>query len=81
LDKTPDRPHFVHHVIFSSFKAVNLMFYEQIVLAKKGPLGVVWMAAHAMTKKLAKQQIVNANLPTVVEHIMSPRVWPHARTD
>lgn len=41
------------------------MFYEQMVLAKKGPLGHVWLAAH-WEKKVTKQQVQDtALLPTL----------------
>jgi hypothetical protein len=32
------------------------MFYSQLILAKKGPLGKIWLAAH-WDKKLTKNQI------------------------
>jgi cohesin complex subunit SCC1 len=41
------------------------MFYEQLVLAKKGPLGKVWLAAH-WEKKLTKAQIKETNIPETV---------------
>lgn len=37
------------------------MFYSQFVLAKKGPLSRVWLAAH-WDKKLTKQEIFKINL-------------------
>lgn len=49
------------------------MFYEQLVLAKKGPLGVVWMAAH-MHKKLGRTQIQKTNISAVVTQIVDPHV-------
>jgi len=41
------------------------MFYEQMVLAKKGPLGKVWLAAH-WEKKLTKAQIKETNIVETV---------------
>jgi cohesin complex subunit SCC1 len=41
------------------------MFYEQLVLAKKGPLGKVWLAAH-WEKKLTKAQVKETNIPETV---------------
>jgi cohesin complex subunit SCC1 len=37
------------------------MFYSTQVLARKGPLGVVWLAAH-MDGKLKKNNVFEANL-------------------
>jgi len=37
------------------------MFYSTQVLARKGPLGVVWLAAH-MDSKLKKNNVFEANL-------------------
>ena len=36
----------------------------QLVLAKKGPLGKIWLAAH-MEKKVPKLQIIQTNIPCV----------------
>lgn len=41
------------------------MFYSQIILAKKGPLGKIWIAAH-WDKKLNKAQIFQTNINTSV---------------
>lgn len=41
------------------------MFYEQMVLAKKGPLGNVWLAAH-WEKKLTKLQIIDTDVVDTV---------------
>jgi len=48
------------------------MFYSQLVLAKKGPLSKVWLAAH-WDRKLTKAQIAQANLVESARHIMSPQ--------
>lgn len=37
------------------------MFYEQLVLSKKGALAVVWLAAHC-EKKLQKAQVHNCDV-------------------
>jgi len=37
------------------------MFYSQFVLAKKGPLGKVWLAAH-WGKKLNKTEIFKTDI-------------------
>ncbi|TMW67967.1 hypothetical protein Poli38472_007639 [Pythium oligandrum] len=49
------------------------MFYSQIVLAKKGPLGKIWLAAH-WDKKLNKQQIFTADIQSSVDSIVNPQV-------
>lgn len=41
------------------------MFYSQYLLAKKGPLGKIWLAAH-QEKKLSKQQIYATDIKQVV---------------
>lgn len=45
----------------------------QYVLAKKGPLGKIWLAAH-MEKKVPKLQIMSTNIPDSVESIENPTV-------
>lgn len=37
------------------------MFYSQLVLAKKGPLSKVWLAAH-WDRKLTKNQIIGTDI-------------------
>ncbi|RLN94884.1 hypothetical protein BBJ28_00002445 [Nothophytophthora sp. Chile5] len=49
------------------------MFYSQIILAKKGPLGKIWLAAH-WDKKLNKQQIFTADIHSSVDSIVNPQV-------
>jgi hypothetical protein len=49
------------------------MFYSQIILAKKGPLGSIWIAAH-MDKKLNKNQISSTDIASSVESIIEPTV-------
>jgi hypothetical protein len=48
------------------------MFYSQLLLAKKGPLAKVWMAAH-WDKKLTKQAIVSADIRTSAEQLKKPQ--------
>lgn len=43
----------------------------QLVLAKKGPLGKIWLAAH-MEKKVPKVQIMSTNIPESVDNIENP---------
>lgn len=50
------------------------MFYSQIILAKKGPLGKIWLAAHWGDKKLGKPQIFNTDISQSVELIKNPTV-------
>jgi len=50
------------------------MFYSQIILAKKGPLGKVWLAAHWGDKKLGRHQIFSTDICSSVESIVNPAV-------
>ena len=47
------------------------MFYSTQILARKGPLGVVWMAAH-LERKLNKNQVYEASIPSTVDVLLSP---------
>jgi len=49
------------------------MFFSQFVLAKKGPLGKVWLAAH-WDRKLTKAEIYKTDIFESVETIMNPKV-------
>uniref|UniRef100_A0A7S2S5L9 Rad21/Rec8-like protein N-terminal domain-containing protein n=1 Tax=Rhizochromulina marina TaxID=1034831 RepID=A0A7S2S5L9_9STRA len=49
------------------------MFYSQIILAKKGPLGKIWLAAH-WDKKLTKVQIFQTDIERSVDSIVNPSV-------
>lgn len=51
----------------------NAMFYAHFVLAKRGPLARVWLAAH-WDKKLSKAQIFETDLDMSVEEIIRPKV-------
>ena len=45
----------------------------QLVLAKKGPLGKIWLAAH-MEKKVPKVQIMQTDIPRTVDEIENHKV-------
>ena len=49
------------------------MFYSEHVLAKKGPLGRIWLAAH-WEKKLSKNHTLQTDIPSAVG--MSPPCIP-----
>jgi len=47
------------------------MFYSQVILARKGPLGKIWLAAH-FDKKLTKSQIFTTDIEESVNSILNP---------
>eukprot|EP01040_Poterioochromonas_malhamensis_P000004 gene4-4_t len=47
------------------------MFYSQIILSRKGPLGRIWLAAH-FEKKLSKSQIFTTDISDAVETLLDP---------
>ncbi|XP_010534271.1 PREDICTED: sister chromatid cohesion 1 protein 3 isoform X2 [Tarenaya hassleriana] len=49
------------------------MFYSQTFLARKGPLGTVWCAAH-LQHRLKKSHYTSTSIPKTVELIMFPEV-------
>eukprot|EP00271_Cylindrocystis_brebissonii_P004848 TRINITY_DN16765_c0_g1_i1.p1 TRINITY_DN16765_c0_g1~~TRINITY_DN16765_c0_g1_i1.p1 ORF type:complete len:1175 (+),score=305.69 TRINITY_DN16765_c0_g1_i1:188-3712(+) len=49
------------------------MFYSQFILAKKGPLGTIWIAAH-LERKLRKNQVTETNIPVSVDSILFSEV-------
>lgn len=55
------------------------MFYAHIVLAKKGPLARIWLAAH-WDKKLTKAHVFETNIEQSVDGIMQPKVKLALRT-
>lgn len=55
------------------------MFYAHFVLAKKGPLARIWLAAH-WDKKLTKAQVYETNIEESVQGIMQPKVKMALRT-
>eukprot|EP00578_Thalassiosira_sp_NH16_P031121 CAMPEP_0181077668 /NCGR_PEP_ID=MMETSP1071-20121207/1072_1 /TAXON_ID=35127 /ORGANISM="Thalassiosira sp., Strain NH16" /LENGTH=782 /DNA_ID=CAMNT_0023158925 /DNA_START=332 /DNA_END=2681 /DNA_ORIENTATION=+ len=50
------------------------MFYSQIILAKKGPLGKIWLAAHWGDKKITRPQIFSTDISQSVDSIVNPAV-------
>lgn len=50
------------------------MFYSQIILAKKGPLAKVWLAAHWGDKKIRRPEIFDTDLTSSVDSIVNPQV-------
>ena len=50
------------------------MFYSQIILAKKGPLAKVWMAAHWGDRKLGRPQIFATDITETIDNIQHPQV-------
>ena len=55
------------------------MFYGAFVLAKKGPLAKVWLAAH-WDKKLTKAHIFETDVEQTVNDIISPKIKMALRT-
>ena len=53
------------------------MFYSQYILAKRGPLGTIWISAH-LDRRLRKQQITETDVATAVRAcprvVASPRM-------
>ena len=49
------------------------MFYSQAILARKGPLGKIWLAAH-FDKKLSKNQIFSTDISASVQTVLHPTV-------
>ncbi|CAM8922975.1 unnamed protein product [Rhodiola kirilowii] len=49
------------------------MFYSQFILAKKGPLGTIWIAAH-LERKLRKNQVAETDIGNSVDSIIFPDV-------
>ncbi|KAL3615388.1 hypothetical protein CASFOL_041049 [Castilleja foliolosa] len=49
------------------------MFYSHTFLARKGPLGTVWCAAH-LQHRLKKSHYIATNVPSTVQRIMFPEV-------
>lgn len=47
------------------------MFYSQVILARKGPLGKIWLAAH-FDKKLTKNQIFATDIEESVKSVLNP---------
>lgn len=49
------------------------MFYAQFVLAKKGPLARIWLAAH-LDDKLKKSMVTETDIQEAVQAVIKPRV-------
>jgi len=47
------------------------MFFSTQILARKGPLGLVWIAAH-LERQLKRQQICQTSIPSSVDYIIHP---------
>ncbi|KAF5840210.1 Rec8 like protein-domain-containing protein [Dunaliella salina] len=47
------------------------MFYSTQILARKGPLGIIWIAAH-MDKNLKRSQVAGAHIPGTVDALLDP---------
>eukprot|EP00750_Incisomonas_marina_P020128 INCI3747.1.p1 GENE.INCI3747.1~~INCI3747.1.p1 ORF type:complete len:616 (-),score=134.58 INCI3747.1:83-1930(-) len=47
------------------------MFYSDLILAKKGPLANIWLAAH-LSNKLSKSQVFDTNIEGSVQSIVQP---------
>ncbi|KAH6558163.1 hypothetical protein KP509_1Z076100 [Ceratopteris richardii] len=45
------------------------MFYSQYLLSKKGPLGIIWIAAH-LERKLRRKQITETDIGDTVDTIL-----------
>ena len=54
------------------------MFYAQILLAKKGPLGKIWIAAH-WDKKLNKVTIFQTDIPKSVSKFFVAEFSPSTK--
>ena len=46
------------------------MFYSQFILAKKGPLGTIWIAAH-LERKLRKNQVADTDIGVSVATMLT----------
>ncbi|KAF7488886.1 Double-strand-break repair protein rad21 -like protein [Sarcoptes scabiei] len=49
------------------------MFYIPEILSRKGPLSIVWLAAH-FEKKLTKNQIMEANVAEIIDLVMNSNI-------
>ena len=50
------------------------MFYAHFVLAKKGPMARIWLAAH-WDKKLTKAHVYETNIEKSVEGILQVQIF------
>lgn len=65
-------------VFYENERKTN-MFYAHFVLAKKGPLARIWLAAH-WDKKLTKAHVFETNIEKSVDGILQPKVKMALRT-
>ena len=56
----------------TKFSSLNFFFFSQI-LAKKGPLGSVWIAAHH-DKRLKRSQVFETQISNTIDSIITPEV-------
>ena len=56
------------------------MFYGKFILAKKGPLAKIWIAAH-MHQKLSRDNVLETNVNEAVHEVMVPKVRLSLRTN
>ena len=54
------------------------MFYSQYILAKRGPLGTIWIAAH-LDRRLRKQQITETDVAIAVRACPTSSFLLHSR--
>ncbi|EIE27346.1 hypothetical protein COCSUDRAFT_45823 [Coccomyxa subellipsoidea C-169] len=47
------------------------MFYSTQILAKKGPLGTIWIASH-LDRRLKRNQVFDTNIAVTVDSIINP---------
>lgn len=52
---------------------LEIMFYGQFILAKKGPLAKIWLAAH-LERKLSRQIVFETDVGSVVNEVIRPKV-------
>lgn len=55
------------------------MFYALEILAKKGPLAPMWLAG-MMPSKMKRKQVLAADIPSLVLHVLKPEVALSQRT-
>lgn len=49
------------------------MFYVPVILGKKGPLSVVWLAAH-IDKKVSKSQVLNTDISAIIDLLLNSQL-------
>ncbi|CAD5210188.1 unnamed protein product [Bursaphelenchus xylophilus] len=55
------------------------MFYAQFVLAKKGPLSRIWLAAH-LEERLKRKDVADTDLQQAITEVLRPRIKISLRT-